>query len=180
VCKLFKRLRYWCQDETRFGLKTIQRRRLTLKGIKPVGKVQWQYKTFYLYGVVEPKSGESFFFEFCHLDTICFEKFLELFSEAYPEDLHIIQVDNGSFHSSLQLHLPDNIILLFQPSHTPQVNPIERLWEEIKEELSWELFDNLEALKVAVEKILAKLSQKVIASVIGWDFILEALSVSGI
>lgn len=142
--------------------------------------MQWQYKTFYLYGVVEPRSGESFFFEFCHLDTICFEKFLELFSQAYPEDLHIIQVDNGSFHSSLQLHLPDNIILLFQPSHSPQLNPIERLWEEIKEKLSWELFDDLEALRVAVENILAKLSQKVIASVTGWDFILEALFVSGI
>jgi putative transposase len=126
--------------------------------------------------VVEPKTRESFFFEFCHLDTICFEKFLELFSQAYPEDLHIIQVDNGSFHSSLQLPLPDNIILLFQPSHTPQVNPIERLWEEIKAELSWELFDNLEALRVAVEEILAQLSQKVIASVTGWDFILDALS----
>ncbi len=142
--------------------------------------MQWQYKTFYLYGVVEPQSGESFFFEFCHLDTICFEKFLELFSQTYPEDLHIIQVDNGSFHSSLQLQLPDNIILLFQPSHSPQLNPIERLWEEIKEKLSWELFDNLEALRVAVENILAKLSQKVITSVTGWDFILEALSVSGI
>ncbi len=142
--------------------------------------MQWQYKTFYLYGVVEPQSGESFFFEFCHLDTICFEKFLELFSQTYPEDLHIIQVDNGSFHSSLQLQLPDNIILLFQPSHSPQLNPIERLWQEIKEKLSWELFDNLEALRAAVENILAKLSQKVIASVTGWDFILEALSVSGI
>ncbi len=142
--------------------------------------MQWQYKTFYLYGVVEPQSGESFFFEFCHLDTICFEKFLELFSQTYPEDLHIIQVDNGSFHSSLQLQLPDNIILLFQPSHSPQLNPIERLWEEIKEKLSGELFDNLEALRVAVENILAKLSQKVITSVTGWDFILEALSVSGI
>jgi len=107
-------------------------------------------------------------------------KFLELFSQTYPEDLHIIQVDNGSFHSSLQLHLPDNIILLFQPSHSPQLNPIERLWEEIKEKLIWELFDNLEALRAAVENILAKLSQKVIASVTGWDFILEALSVSGI
>jgi hypothetical protein len=42
------------------------------------------------------------------------------------------------------------------------------------------LFDNLEALRVAVEEILAKLSQKVIASVTGWDFILDALSVSGI
>ena len=107
-------------------------------------------------------------------------KFLELFSQAYSEDFHIIQVDNGSFHSSLQLHIPDNIILLFQPSHTPQVNPIEPLWEEIKEQLSWELFDNLEALRVAVEEILAKLSQKVIASMTGWDFILDALSVSGI
>jgi transposase len=142
--------------------------------------MQWQYKTFYLYGLAEPQTGESFFFEFCHLDTICFEKFLELFSQAYPGDLHIIQVDNGSFHSSLQLHLPDNVILLFQPSHTPQVNPIERLWEAIKAELTWELFDNLEALRVAVEEILAKLSQKVIASVTGWDFILDALSVSNI
>ena len=180
MCKLFKRLRYWCEDETRLGLKTIQRRRLTLKGIKPVCQVQWQYKTFYLYGVIEPQSGESFFFEFCHLDTICFEKFLELFSQTYPEDLHIIQLDNGSFHSSLHLNLPDNIILLFQPSHTPQVNPIERLWEEIKKELSWELFDSLEGLRVAVEEIIAKLSQKMIASVTGWDFILDALSVSGI
>lgn len=123
-----------------------------------MGRVQWQYKTFYLYGVIEPQSGESLFFEFSHLDTICFEKFLELFSQAYPEDFHIIQVDNGSFHSSLQLHIPDNIILLFQPSHSPQVNPIERQGEEIKEQLSWELFDNLQALRVAVEEILAKLS----------------------
>jgi putative transposase len=78
------------------------------------------------------------------------------------------------------LHISGNIILLFQPSHTPQVNPIERLWEEIKKQLSWELFDNLEALRVAVEEIIAKLSQKVIASVTRWDFILTALSVSGI
>lgn len=176
----FKEVRYWCQDETRLGLKTIQRRRLTLKGIKPIGIVQWARKYFNLYGLVEPRTGESFFFEFNRLDTICFEKFLELFSSAYPEDFHIIQLDNGSFHSGIQLQVPDNIILLFQPEYTPQVNPIERLWEEIKEDLSWGLFDSLDDLRVTVGNILQGLSQKAIASLTGWDFILDALSVAGI
>jgi len=176
----FKQIRYWCQDETRLGLQTIQRRRLTLKGIKPIGIVQWVRKHFNLYGIVEPRTGESFFFEFSRLDTICFEKFLSLFSEAYPKDFHIIQVDNGSFHSGMQLQVPDNIILLFQPAHTPQVNPIERLWEKIKDNLSWELFDNLDDLRIVVGDILQKFSHETIASLTGWDFILDALSVAGI
>lgn len=49
------------EDETRLGLKTITGRRLTLKGVKPIGLVQWQRDNYYLYGVVEPKTGESFF-----------------------------------------------------------------------------------------------------------------------
>ena len=45
------RIRYWTQDESRFGLKTITRRRLTLKKVKPLVKVQWLFKAFYLYSV---------------------------------------------------------------------------------------------------------------------------------
>jgi hypothetical protein len=42
----------------------------------------------WLYGAVEPLTGESFFYEFTHLDTVCFEKFLELFASKYPLDLY--------------------------------------------------------------------------------------------
>jgi hypothetical protein len=98
------------------GLHTIQRRKLTGKGIKPHGKVQWDFVYLWLYGLVEPQTGEGFFYEFTHLDTVCFEKFLELFATAYPEELHIIQLDNGGFHSSLNLNIPENVILLFQPA----------------------------------------------------------------
>ncbi len=153
---------------------------MTIKGVKPLGVVQWQRENFYLYGVVEPATGESFFLEFSHLDTICFEEFLRQFGQEYPEELHIIQVDNGRFHSSELLQVPPHIILLFQPAQMPQVNPIERLWEEIKRNLSWELFDDLEELRVAVRKILKEFTQQVIASITGWDFILKALSVTGI
>ncbi len=173
-------VRYWCQDESRFGLKTIQRRCLTLKGVKPRKKVQWQRENFYLYGVVEPLSGESFFWEFNNTDTICFQKFLEIFSEKFPLDLHIIQLDNAKFHSSEFLQIPSNIILLYQPPHCPEVNPIERLWEQLKEKLKWELFKNLEDLRKNLEKILNNLTQYEIACLTGWDFIIEALYVTGI
>jgi transposase len=71
VYKVWQRLRYWCQDESRMGLHTMRGRLLTLKGVKPKGKVQWDFQALWLYGLVEPLTGESFFYEFCHLDTVC-------------------------------------------------------------------------------------------------------------
>jgi transposase len=175
VYKSWQRLRYWCQDESRIGLHTMPGRLLTLKGVKPKGKVQWDFQALWLYGLVEPLTGESFFYEFCHLDTVCFEKFLELFAQAYPEDIHIIQLDNGGCHQALDLSLPENVILLFQPAHCPEVNPIERLWKEIKKILKWRIFSNLDELRKAICQVLQNLNQTIIASVTGWQFIIEAL-----
>lgn len=56
-----QKIRYWCQDETRVGLKTIEERKITLKGVKPVGQVEWQRLAYYIYGLVEPQTGASFF-----------------------------------------------------------------------------------------------------------------------
>ncbi len=109
---------------------------------------------------------------------MCFEKFLELFATAYPDDLHIIQLDNGGFHSSLNLSIPENVILLFQSAYSPQVNPIERLCGYIKEQLKWLRFDGIEELRKAVQKDLKKLTNEVIASLTGYPFILEGLSVA--
>jgi transposase len=160
------------------GLHTIQRRKLTGRGIKPQGKMQWDFIYLWLYGAVEPLTGESFFYEFTHLDTVCFEKFLELFASKYPRDLHIIQVDKVGFHNSLNLSIPENVILLFQPAYSPEVNPIERLWGYIKEQLKWLRFEQIEELRAAVQKELNKLTNEVIASLTGWQFILDAISVA--
>ena len=59
---------------------------------------------------IEAKTGESFFYEFSHLDTVCMEKYLELFAQKYPDDLHIIQLDNGPLHQSLNMSIPEKII----------------------------------------------------------------------
>ncbi len=102
------------------------------------------------------------------------------FAKSYPQQLHLIQVDNGRLHTFSELELPDNIILLFQPPYSPEVNPIERLWKEIKKQLKWEWFDSLEQLRQKLFAVLSKLTSETIASVTGWDFILEGLSVANI
>ena|GEM_PF-1874073 len=71
-------------------------------------------------------------------------------------------------------------LLLFQPPYSPQVNPIERLWQEIKKQLKWQLFENLDDLRNRLSQVLQQLTPQTIKSVTGWDFILEALSVANI
>ena len=71
-------------------------------------------------------------------------------------------------------------MLLFQPAYSPQVNPIERLWQEIKKKVKWELFEDLDSLRKKMSKILSALTEEEIASIAGWEFILSALTVANI
>ena len=176
----YARIRYFAQDESRFGLKTIIGRLITSLGVKPLGTWQWQFKAFGLYGAVEPTTGEQFFLQFTHVDSDCYQLFLDQFSPAYPDTLNVLQVDNGAFHKAKTLVIPDNIILLFQPPYCPELNPIERLWQHLKKDLRWGLFKNLTQLQTQVDKLIAELVPETVASVTGFRFIVDALSVAEI
>src|SRR5512143_3987227 len=168
-------VRSWSQDESRLGLHTITRRLLTLPGVKQVGPMQWQFEAFYLYGAVEPLTGESFFLEFSSLDTVCFQTFLKEFSKTYPNSLNILQVDNASFHLTKKLIIPDNVILLLQPAYSTDVNPIERVWQSVKDKLSGLAVGTLDELRREMEAVLNSLTAECIASLTGDDFILSSL-----
>jgi transposase len=170
-------MRYFVQDESRFGLHTLIGRLITLCGIKPIGEWQWLFKTLWLYGAVEPATGASFFLQFSHVDTQCFQRFLDEFALAYPDSLNVIQVDNGRFHTSKKLVVPENIILLFQPPYCPELNPIEHLWQYLKADLCWASFKTLEQLQTKLGQILTNLTPEIVASITGYSFILDSLSV---
>ena len=164
-----------CQDETRLGLKTIPGRLITARGVKPVGSNQWKRDNFYLYGVVEPLNGYSFFYEFSHVDGDCFQKFLELLSVELGSDVAVVQFDRGSFHTVKTLDCPENIIPIFQPPHSPELNPIERFWEFLKSKLKWENFKTLTQLREKLTSVLEAITPDVIISLTSYDHILEAL-----
>ncbi|MEM8718852.1 MAG: transposase [Cyanobacteria bacterium P01_G01_bin.39] len=100
--------------------------------------------------------------------------------QAHRNTLIILQVDNGRPHTAKRLIVPDNIILLFQPPYSPELNPIERLWQALKKDLKWEIFSDLNELHLFLDRILKELTPEFIASVCGYPFILNALSVANI
>jgi DDE superfamily endonuclease len=171
-------LKYWSQDETRVGLMTMLGRRITALGVKPLQAFQWPRKAIWLYGVVEPATGESFFYEFSHLDTACFECFLHLLSKAYPNVLNVVQCDQAPAHSGYDLEIPDNVVLLYQPPHSPELNPIERVWEDLKIDLKGDNFANLDELRRAIKEVLEYMTPDWLASLTQYQFIMDALFVS--
>lgn len=175
----YSAIRYWAQDESRFGLKTITRRRLTLKSVKPIVKVQWQFKAFYLYGVVEPSSGACMIQAYDRLNTENFQQFLNDFSAQYPNDFHVLQTDNARFQCANDLVMPDNVMLLYQPPYSPQVNPSEQLWDWVKGEIANQIFSTLEVLKETVKQLFLSKPKAFFASLTHRKFISDALQKIG-
>jgi transposase len=171
-----REIAYWCQDETRIGFRSESGKIITLKGVKPQQTLQWHYDYYYIYGLVEPIGGKSFFYEFSHFNSDCMEIFLEKFQAENTDKIHIVQLDNASIHTAKKLNIPENVILLFQPPYCPEVNPIERVWQYIKFRLRSLWFINLDDVKKKVAQILNSLRQDIIISLAGWDCFQSALS----
>jgi transposase len=131
---------------------------------------------YYMYGLVDPLNGRSFFYEFSHFNSNCLGAFLEQFSPAHSQEIHILQLDNAPVHTAHKLIVPDNVILFFQPPYCPELNPLERVWQYIKQRLKNLFFTNIDDVKYKVANILNSLSEDIIYSLTGWQYILDALS----
>jgi transposase len=162
-------------DERRFGLLPIQRRRLTLTGVKPWGAVQYRFENFSVYGAVEPTTGESFFLELPSLNSPNFQIFLNEFSHGYQETLNIVLLDNGSGHTAKSLVIPDNVGCLFWPPYSPELNPIERLWQEVKAQLAWLVATALDELAHHAALIITQYSRATIRSLTSYPYLVQAV-----
>ena len=61
-----------------------------------------------------------------------FQIFLDEFSKINANELKIMVLDNGAFHKAKKLVIPDNIILIFLPPYSPELNPAEKVWAKFK------------------------------------------------
>ena len=106
-------IRVFAQDESRFGLMPVIRRRITAYGIKPIQLVQFQFESYYIYGAVEPLTGKSFILEMPFLNSGCFQVFLDEFSVSYRNDFNILLLTWGQRFS--------NFTESFFPIHTKRI-----------------------------------------------------------
>lgn len=124
-------------DESRFGLQTIQRRRITLRGVKPHGPYQHRFANFYLYGAVSPLTAEGDFAVERHLRRANFARFVGEVARAQPDQHHGFRLDNSKTHHLPAPELPATVSLRFQPPYAPELNPIARVWQDAKGQLAW-------------------------------------------
>jgi hypothetical protein len=92
-------------------LLTVRRRRLTARGVQPVGTVQHVFEWCYVYGAVAPTTGERFFLELPHLNAENVQIFIDLFAEAFPDSLNLLLLDNSGAHTAQRLTIPENVCL---------------------------------------------------------------------
>ena len=138
--------------------------------------IQHAFENYYLYGAIEPRSGDSFFLEMPYLNSDCFQIFLDQFAINYPDSLNILILDNGAFHKAKKLRIPKNLLLLFLPPYCPELNPIERFWQDVKDQIAGQIFETLQALKDGVADILNSYSNAKISKLTGFQYILNAIN----
>lgn len=165
----------WAMDESRFGLHTVRRRRITLRGIKPIGRYQHDFANFYVYGVVAPRSGDGYFQARLTLNGAQFQAFLDDFAAARPDTFNILILDNARAHHTTTLKLPPNVALLFQPAYAPELNPCERVWLALKDGLAWRCFDDLLALQDRLAERIHAFDPASFRSLIAYPYLTPAL-----
>jgi hypothetical protein len=130
-------VRVCSQDERHVGLRTIRRRRLTARGVPPVGAVQQVFAWCDVDGAVAPTTGARFVLEWPSLNAEMCQLFVEAFAQAFPNRLHILLWDNSGAHTSSQLTLPEHVRRRFLPPYGPALNPIERVWRDWNDAMAW-------------------------------------------
>ena len=150
-------------------------RALTAKGVKPICPFHQVFQSTYLFGAFSPINGDKFLLEmpFCNNDT--FQKFLNEFSEHNPNEFKIVVLDNGAFHKAKSLIIPENIALLFLPPYSPELNPAEKIWANLKRTFTNRLFNTDDQLSIFIQDVTNDLNEKTIISTCSFSYIFDSL-----
>jgi len=147
------------QDEGRFGRISSPRRCWVPPGLRPHVAAQLVREYTYVYAAVAPQLGLMTSLVLPRADTPMMQLFLDHVSETFAEYFIVMQVDQAGWHRSKALVIPENIRLISQPAYSPELNPVEHLWEELREKyFPNRLFASLDQLMEVLCQGLSELS----------------------
>jgi transposase len=141
-------------DEARFGLKVRFRRRWCPFGARPPFVHQDRYEWLWLYVAVEPVSGASIVLFLPRLDGVCFEAFLAAFRRAVPAGRIGLVLDGAGSHGSGRVRWPAELEPIALPRYSPELNPAERWFEQLRATLANRVFASLADLEAALTEAL--------------------------
>lgn len=146
-------------DEMRYGLISNFRRSWSKVGERTVIDSQQSFENRYLFSAVSPLSGESF-----HLsgidgfDTDAAHTFLLELKKRHEDKMVILVWDNAPCHRPLVHRQIPGLIVLFLPPYSPELNPAERFFEELRKATANRIWQTIEAQEQTIEEHLRVLA----------------------
>jgi transposase len=101
--------------------------------------------------------------------------FLDAFAAQYADTFTILILDNSPAHTARSLCIPENVALVFQPPHCPEVNPVERVWQELRAKLAWLRLPHIELLEDELVAWLARYPAAALQSLTAYPFLIAAI-----
>jgi hypothetical protein len=149
-----KAIEIWFQDEARVGQQGTLTRIWARRGTRPCAPRDRRYDWAYLFGAVCPRRRATAALVMPRADAESLSKHLATISREVAAGAHAVLVlDGAGYHVAADLDIPANITLLHLPPYSPELNPIENVWEYLRgNKLAITVFDNYDHI---VEKCCA-------------------------
>ena len=157
------------------GLAYLQKngKALAAKGVKPVCPFQQVFQSLYLFGAFSAITGDHFMLEMPNCNAACFQAFLDEFSKQNCDEFKVMVLDNGAFHKTKSLNIPENIALIFLPPYSPELKPAEKMWAKLKRKFTNRLFNSLEMLSDFICDITKNIENVTVKSTCAFSYIFE-------
>lgn len=171
-------LRVMFQDEARFGRISDTRRCWCPKPVRPLCHAMVSQEYTYAYGAVSVMDGVFDSLIIPYVNTNCMQIFLDEVALRHPNERIIMVLDGAGWHKSKLLKVPDNMKLVSLPPYSPELNPVEHIWDELREKFFHNrVFESLDALEDHLEESLRDLEidHERIHSIVSWPWINNAL-----
>lgn len=171
-------LRVMFQDEARFGRINEPKRCWAGCHCRPIVKKQIVREYTYAYGAISPKDGCADFLILPAMDAVCMNLFLAEIGARHKDEFLFLIYDGASCHSLGALNMPENMMVKTLPPYSPELNPVENIWEEMREKFFQNMvFDSLDTVENRlIEAMVALESQPaIVKSISGFNWIINHL-----
>jgi transposase len=166
------------QDEARFGRISDIRRCWCPKPLRPMCQAMVTQEYTYAYAAVCVSDGELDTLILPHVNGDCMQIFLDEVAARHPQERLLMVLDGAGWHQSESLQLPANLRLLRLPPYSPELNPVEHLWDELREKAFHNrVFERIDALEehLTIALRAMELDQPRVRSIVSWPWIMDAL-----
>ena len=129
-----KRIEVWFEDEARVGQKNGITRRWARRGTRPVAAQDQRTASAYIFGAICPAEGKAAAIVVPRCNTAAMTLHLAEISRAVAPDAHaLVLLDQAGWHGAAALEIPGNLTLLPLPPRAPELNPVENVWQYLRQ-----------------------------------------------